>query len=138
MKEIVVVSHGLFAQGLIDSAKVILGGMFEAKYCCLKQDMGVAEFKIQIQSIVKSIEPSSQIIILADLKGGSPYTTTLSVLDEEDSLGRALIFTGVNLPLLLNIALQDDILKDEMDELISESRKGLDKFEFILEEDDEL
>lgn len=138
MKEIIVVSHGLFAQGLIDSAKVILGGMFEAKYCGLKQDMGVDEFRIQIQSIVKRIKPSSQIIVLADLKGGSPYSTTLSVLDEEDSLERSLIFTGVNLPLLLNIALQDDILVEEMDELIAESRKGLDKFEFILEEDDEL
>lgn len=138
MKEIIVVSHGTLAEGLIDSSKVILGDMLEAKSCCLKQGMGINEFKENISAMISEIDKSKQIIVLADLKGGSPYTTTLSVLDENGFLDRSLIFTGVNLPLLINIAFKKEIKKEDMDELINESRKGIDKFEIVEDIDEDI
>lgn len=139
MKEIIIVSHGTLAEGLIESGKVILGEMLEAKSCCLKKNMGIEDFKKEISGIIKEIDNSKQIIVLADLKGGSPYTTTLSVLDDNDLMDRSVIFTGVNLPLLINVTLKDTLITTEdIDNLINESRKGIDKFEMVADVDDDI
>lgn len=138
MKEIIIVSHGTLAEGLIESGKVILGDMLEAKSCCLKMNMGIEDFKKEISKIIEQINPSSQIIVLADLKGGSPYTTTLSVLDENDLLSRSVILAGMNLPLLINVALKDSIEKEDIEELINESRKAINKFELVEDAEDDI
>ena len=138
MKEIIIVSHGTLAEGLIESGRVILGDTLEAKSCCLKKNMGIEDFKKEISKIIEQINPSSQIIVLADLKGGSPYTTTLSALDENDLLDRSVILAGMNLPLLINVALKDYIEKEDIEELISESRNAINKFELVEDSEDDI
>ena len=50
-----------------------------------------------------------EIILLADIKGGSPLTTAIAVLEETDLLSKAAFYVGMNLPMALNAACYKDI-----------------------------
>ncbi|WP_251860071.1 hypothetical protein [Clostridium sp. Marseille-Q2269] len=139
MRELLIVSHGTLAEGIIESGKVILGDAINAKSCCLKMNMGIEDFKREVNEIIRSFKLADEIVILADLKGGSPYTATLAALDENGLLSKSVIITGVNLPLLINVSLKEDtITEEDIESLISESRKAIDRFEIIDDEEDSL
>jgi N-acetylgalactosamine PTS system EIIA component len=139
MKKVLVVSHGTLAEGVIEAAKVILGEIVEVQSCCLKLGEGINEFERKVNEIVKQFKLGDNIVVLADLKGGSPYRATITALSENDLLSESIILTGVNLPMLINVVMKDEILYSDVDEVIKESKSGIDKFKLeTTNEDDEL
>lgn len=138
MKKVLIVSHGTLAEGIIESARVILGEVVEAQSCCLKLGVGINEFESEVNEIVKQFKTEDNIVVLADLKGGSPYRATITALSENDLLDKSIILTGVNLPMLINVVMQDEILDSDVNELIKESKSGIDKFQLEIDEDEEL
>ena len=48
------------------------------------------------------------IILLCDIIGGSPFTSSAELLRQEGFLERSLILTGMNMPVLVQLLLQKD------------------------------
>lgn len=138
MKYVVLVSHGEFAPGLHKAVNMLAGEEREdVLSTSLKNGMGADEFAEKVKSVLSVVGPEDEIILFADIVGGSPLATTANVLMEMDLLGRTRMIGGMNLPLVLTCVLSKD--DEETSELIDELIEGAkDQIkEFVVAVDDE-
>lgn len=132
MKYVLLVSHGIFANGLHSVLEMMAGSdRNDILSTNLINGMTVERFEGEVEKLVQEITQEDQIILLADLIGGSPLTTTLNVLNKKDMLKNTMVFGGMNLSLALNAVLMKDVLKqDEFKQvLIEESKESIKEFE---------
>ena len=132
MKYVLLVSHGTFANGLHSVLEMMAGSdRNDILSTNLINGMAVERFEGEVEKLVQEITQEDQIILLADLIGGSPLTTTLNVLSKKDMLKNTMVFGGMNLSLALNAVLMKDVLKqDEFKQvLIEELKESIKEFE---------
>lgn len=140
MKYVLLVSHGTFANGLHSALEMMAGSdRDDVLSTNLINGMTVEKFEGEVEKLVQQITQDDQIILLADLIGGSPLTTTLNVLSKKDMLKNTMVFGGMNLSLALNAVLMKDVLKqDEFKQvLIEESKESIREFELYSDRNDE-
>lgn len=136
MREIILISHGTMAKGVFEALKMIIGNVEDVEYACLTEDIDTEKFKKKVELLLDKYQNKKQLLIFADLLGGSPYTSTLEVLQKYELLDKSIIVTGMNLILILGIVLDKKVFtKEELDLLIEEAKCGIKRFE-ILEDDD--
>ena len=138
MKYVVLVSHGEFAPGLHKAVNMLAGEEREdVLSTSLINGMGADEFAENVKSVLSVVGAEDEIILFADIVGGSPLATTANVLMEMNLLGRTRMIGGMNLPLVLTCVLSKD--DEETSELIDELIEGAkDQIkEFVVAVDDE-
>lgn len=139
MKYVIMVSHGEFAPGLHTAVKMMCGEREDVLSTSLKDGMGTPDFAKNFDSLIEKITPEDEIILLADILSGSPFTTSLAELDEKGLLGNTLVIAGMNLPLAISAVL----MKDNMDldtlkeSLVSEGKTGICVYETTASDDDD-
>ena len=137
MKYVVIVSHGMFAPGLHDAVKMLAGeDSPEVLSTSLLNGMGADEYADNFRKLISAVGPEDEIILFADLVGGSPLSFAANVLAEEGLLGRTLMIGGMNLPLVLTTVLSKDMmeLEDIKSEILPDAVEGLKVFEVVSEE----
>ena len=135
MKYVVIVSHGMLAPGLHDAVKMLAGeDSPEVLSTSLLNGMGADEYADNFRKLISG--PEDEIILFADLVGGSPLSFAANVLAEEGLLGRTLMIGGMNLPLVLTTVLSKDMmeLEDIKSEILPDAVEGLKVFEVVSEE----
>ena len=138
MKKIVLVSHGTMAEGVCKAAKMIVGDTAHLDYLCLSEGIGIDSFRSGISKKLQEIQSVDQLIVIADLQGGSPFTTTLDVLCELCLFEKTFVIVGMNLILVLELLLADeDLSKEDILSYVQNARDGMQLFEVSSEEDDE-
>lgn len=138
MKKILIVSHGTLAKGNYEAAKMIYGEAIDIIYLCLEENMGIENYKKKLTDIIRDISDSDQIIVLADIKGGSPYNSVVSILSEKGLLKKSKILTGLNLPMLLSVLfIENEITDSEIFDIIATAKEGIINFRIDVEEEDE-
>lgn len=140
MKYVVLVSHGTFAPGLHSVLNMLAGGGREDVLSTSLQDgMGADEFAENFGKLIEPVKEDDEIILLADIIGGSPLTTALDVLTKKGLLAKTTAFGGMNLPMALTATLMKDALDTESlkASLISESRGAIKEMELKLDDDEE-
>ncbi|ROR22164.1 PTS system N-acetylgalactosamine-specific IIA component [Mobilisporobacter senegalensis] len=138
MKQILLVSHGYMAYGTHEAAKMIIGDIDYLDHLCLSADKDVEVFKNEIREKLIKINDAKQIIVLADLLGGSPYTTTLALLDELNLTEKSFVVAGMNLSLIIQVALMENSLTEaELKSIIEESKSSMVMFEQNNNDDDD-
>lgn len=131
MRYVILVSHGLFAQGIHDAVKMLSGNESdEIRSIGLLRDMGADEFAAEFRKILPELGPDDEIIMFADIVGGSPLSTAANVIAEEGLLDKTLMIGGMNLPLVLTGVLsKDDMTFDEIKtELLEDAAAGVKVF----------
>lgn len=101
MVGIVLASHGGLAEGAYSSAKMIFGDQEDVAIVSLTPDMGPADFKESLQKAVSTLSSQDSVLFLVDLKGGTPYNQTRTLLDEEKHEDWVLV-SGLSLPMVLS------------------------------------
>ena len=106
----------------------------------LLDGMDVDTFRANFAELVKDITAEDEIILTADIIGGSPLTTALDVLTEKGLLGKTLAIGGMNLPLVLTAAFADaeTPLEELEQELTGEARDQIKRFDLGGDEDDDI
>lgn len=104
--KILLVSHGLMAEGIIDSLKMLIGEVDGLSHITFSRDMGVEELTKNISDYLDI--HSGNILIFTDLLGGTPFNVS-SVLTQgrED----VKVFYGMNLPIIIEAASMKDTLE---------------------------
>ena len=102
----------------------------------LLNGMGADEYADNFRKLISPVGPEDEIILFADLVGGSPLSFAANVLAEEGLLGRTLMIGGMNLPLVLTTVLSKDMmeLEDIKSEILPDAVEGLKVFEVVSEE----
>lgn len=141
MRYLILVSHGTFAPGLHNALGMMAGSDREdIRSTSLLDGMDVDTFRANFAELVGDITAVDEIILTADIIGGSPLTTALDVLTEKGLLGKTLAIGGMNLPLVLTAAFADaDTPLDELEaELTGEAKDQIKRFALGGDEDDDI
>ncbi|WP_418371479.1 PTS sugar transporter subunit IIA [Agathobaculum sp.] len=141
MRYLILVSHGTFAPGLHNALGMMAGSDREdIRSTSLLDGMDVDTFRANFAELVGDITAKDEIILTADIIGGSPLTTALDVLTEKGMLGKTLAIGGMNLPLVLTAAFADaDTPLEELEqELTDEAKDQIKRFDLGGDEDDDI
>lgn len=141
MRYLILVSHGTFAPGLHNALGMMAGSDREdIRSTSLLDGMDVDTFRANFAELVGDITPEDEIILTADIIGGSPLTTALDVLTEKGLLGKTLAIGGMNLPLVLTAAFADaeTPLEELEQELTGEAKDQIKRFDIGGDEDDDI
>lgn len=141
MRYLILVSHGTFAPGLHNALGMMAGSDREdIRSTSLLDGMDVDTFRANFAELVGEITAEDEIILTADIIGGSPLTTALDVLTEKGLLGKTLAIGGMNLPLVLTAAFADaDTSLEELEqELTGEAKDQIKRFDLGGDEDDDI
>lgn len=141
MRYLILVSHGTFAPGLHNALGMMAGSDREdIRSTSLLDGMDVDTFRANFTELVGDITAEDEIILTADIIGGSPLTTALDVLTEKGLLGKTLAIGGMNLPLVLTAAFADaeTPLEELEQELTGEAKDQIKRFALGGDEDDDI
>ena len=122
MKYVVLVSHGMFAPGLHNALGMLAGENREdILSTSLENGMGADQFAENFRKLVSVVGKEDEILLFADLLGGSPLTVSANVLAQEGLM-------------------KDELSTEELkDTLISEAQDGIGEFRIDpLENDDDI
>ena len=131
MKYILLVSHGTMAQGVHSVLEMLVGeGREDILSTSLKNGMGADELAENVRKCVSVVGEEDELLVFADMIGGSPLTTTANVLAEEGLLSRTTMIGGMNLPLVVSAIVSKDSVDSKalVDMLVPEAREAMREF----------
>lgn len=135
---LVVTGHGLFAEGMHSSAKMIAGENEHIKYVCFEDGMGLEELAVKLNAAYSELSDCDGIVVLSDLPGGSPFKTAV-----ECSMGHPdkniIVLSGTNLPMIITGSTMLSFETDPQalaDELIFEGKDNVVRFELAVREEE--
>ena len=135
MLKLFISSHGHFASGIKSSVEILMGPnpritVFDAY---IDQD-SVQE---HLDTFYETVEADDKVLLLSDLYGGSVNQVMYTYLEKPNTR----LVAGINLALVLELAVKEDISDEELAQLVEQSRTmlrvvELDKSEAEKEDED--
>ena len=140
MKYVFLVSHGELAQGMATALGMLAGqGREDILSAGLEDGMGADVFAEKVKECLSRVGAEDEILLFADLIGGSPLTNVANVIAELGLMDRTVMTGGMNMPLVLSAVLMKDTMETEdlVETLIPEAREALARFRITGEDADE-
>ena len=107
--KIIIASHGRFAEGIMDSLKMIAGEQDHVEPLCAYIDRSV-DYSAHIRQLVADHDYEKQaLLVITDLLGGSVNNEFMRFTEDYPFY----LVSGLNLSLLLELALYPDELKSD-------------------------
>ena len=103
MVNLLVITHGEFADGLVDAMQLIIGPQEGIQTLALKETDAIDLLGERVQAAVQELDQGEGVLILVDLLGASPFNISARLSMENKNVD---VVTGVNLPMLLETAMQ--------------------------------
>lgn len=122
MTNIVLASHGELAKGIYNTAKMIIGEFdCHVEVFCLYPGQNPIDFAENLKS--KILKSKDTWIIICDILGGSVHTA----LSQLTKCGNVIIFSGMNLNLVLEILLDksNDFSEKHMNDIVEQACLGI-------------
>lgn len=112
-------SHGHLASGLKSSMEILYGScnnitVFDAY-------VDERSVKEQLEQFFKTVEEGEQILLISDLYGSSVNQAMSMYVNRPDTT----LVAGANLALLLGLAGRESVTREELEELVYQSREML-------------
>ena len=113
MKGILCISHGFYAREFIESIKMIAGQIDNIYSCCLEYDDGPESFTSKIEDVMIKLKEYDEIIVFADLFGGSPCNTATAYFFNNP---KVQIISGMNFQMVLSAVLGEENVEVLLDD----------------------
>ncbi|MGL5614717.1 MAG: PTS fructose transporter subunit IIA [Sarcina sp.] len=128
MKGIIVTGHGKFAEGIVSAMEVIAGRQKGIEIVNFSMDSSTEKLKKEIREKIDIY--NREVLILADLAGGSPFNVSVELMGEIKEKNIEVV-AGVNLAMLLELALMKDMetMEELLQSAISVGISAVKKFE---------
>lgn len=113
MYKVLIVSHSILCKGFNEAAKMILGLEADVNYLELNEE-GIDTFHENLKNKIKELKhQGDEILILADLFGGTPFNRSLIEASKDKKIK---VISGVNLPMVIEAVTNE---KSDLDEIFS-------------------
>lgn len=96
MVGIILTGHGNFPSGILSAVELVAGKPEQVVSVDFKAGQSSADLKEAMEAAVESLE-GDEVLILADLVGGTPFNTA-AALKREMSKKRIRLIAGTNMP----------------------------------------
>lgn len=108
MVGILITGHGNFPTGTLSAVNLVAGNPGNVSALDFVEGMSAEELKEKMAAVFSSIE-ASDILVLADLAGGTPFRTAveLKVVMTEKNIR---VIAGANMPALMEAALSAEFM----------------------------
>ena len=100
MVGIILASHGIFSEGILQSGEMIFGKQENVKAVTLMPDEGPEDIKVKMEEAIASFDHQDDILFLVDLWGGTPFNQANGLLESKEKWA---VVAGLNLPMLLEV-----------------------------------
>ena len=140
MKYLVLDTHGGLADGVQGPLGMFAGDKTDQVIAVgLKAGKSVDDFALEFRQALAGLSEEDQVLVLADIVGGSPLTTACNVLAELGKLDTAVVLGGLNLTMALTGLVMKDMLegKELATTILSEASAALQEFEVATDSDEE-
>jgi len=121
MVDLILVSHGMMANGIVNAGKMIIGDINNVYTVSLSNTNGIDSFNKDLEKVISNIRNPDGILIMCDLKGGSPFNVSLKIAAE--SKKKIRIISGLNLSMFLETVLSRQTNND-VDSLLEVANKS--------------
>lgn len=136
MLGIILASHGSLAEGVLEAGQMILGQQDNVAACTLMPSEGPEDIRKKIEDAIESFDSQDEVLILADLWGGTPFNQSSAVLSGNED--KWAIVAGLNLPMFIAAAsarFGDESAHDIAKGLIGETRDTIKVYPESLQEE---
>lgn len=116
MLRIIIISHGKLCEELKKTVEMFSGKIENCFTLPLVEGQSIESFEHNMDEIVGKFDANDNLIILTDLRGGTPYNMGIKTLFGRNN---TWVISGMNVPMILNIAMSDD--NEDIEVLISSS-----------------
>lgn len=131
MLEIIIATHGPLAKGLLQTAEMFLGDIKGVSTLSLQPEDSPEDFQIRLKELLLKIDEEKEIVILTDLKGGTPYNQ--SVLTKSNLKPKKIeVLSGVNVTMLMDGINQQMLgisINKAVESILKEAKDGIFVFE---------
>lgn len=103
MQRLVLASHGYLAEGMKNSAQIIVGESAKIYTICAYVKEGIT-LESQINELFDSFPEDDEMIVVTDIFGGSVNNEFMQRLQNR----RFWLVSGMNLPLVIQLAMAED------------------------------
>lgn len=104
MRHYIIATHGRFASGIMDSVRMIYGDMERTELLCgYVEGMTDEVIALEIQRLLDAIPREEEIVVVADMLGGSICNHFCRQLGREN----LYLISGLSLPLLFHLFLNE-------------------------------
>ena len=110
MKNIVLVTHGEFATGIVTSLELVYGKSENLETVTIHSSETLKEIIKNIQDKITGFNNNLATVIITDIAGGSTTQAALEILSSNEN---TYLLTGLSLGLLLEVVLADMTDSDE-------------------------
>lgn len=116
MVGILITGHGNFPTGALSAVNLVAGNPGNVSAVDFVEGMSAEELKGKMQAVLSGIE-ADEILVLADLAGGTPFRTAVEL--KMTLTGKAIrVIAGANMPAMMEAALSAEIMG--LDELAAD------------------
>ncbi|MBR4421387.1 MAG: PTS sugar transporter subunit IIA [Erysipelotrichaceae bacterium] len=124
MLKIFISSHGHFASGIKSSVEILMGPNPRITVF----DAYVTQESVQehLDKFYETVNEDDTVLLLSDLYGGSVNQVMYTYLEKPNTT----LIAGVNLALVLELAVREEITIEEVKQLVEQSREMLRVVEF--------
>ena len=125
MVGILITGHGNFPSGVLSAVNLVAGNPGNVYAVDFVEGMGAEELKEKMSSVINGIE-ASEILVLADLAGGTPFRTAVELkMVMTDKTIR--VIAGANMPALMEAALSAEVmdLADLASDVVQTAAEGI-------------
>ncbi len=119
MLRILIASHAHFASGIKSAAELLLGP--NDRITTYDAYVDQSSIKDKFDEYFQTVDKDDQVLLLSDVLGGSVNQMMFRYLDRPNTT----LITGINLSLVLELALREEISEEEIDLIVAESKKVL-------------
>lgn len=127
MVNIVLASHGKFAEGIKESGQMIFGPQENVQAVVLTPDMGPDDLHQKLLDAIATFDDPEHTLFLVDLWGGTPFNQVSRILEEEGHEDW-IAMTGLSLPMLVSAygsRMGTDTAEGVAKEIFDEAREGI-------------
>ena len=117
MLKIFLSSHGHFASGIASSVKILTGS--SDRFTIFDAFVDETTVQEHLDAFYETVTEDDQVLLLSDLYGGSVNQVMFTYLTKPNTM----LVAGVNLALVLELALRDEITEEELEDLVEQSRQ---------------
>lgn len=110
MKNIILVTHGEFATGIVTSLELVYGKPKNLETVTIHSSETLKEIIKNIQDKITGFNNNFSTVIITDIAGGSTTQAALEILSSNENI---YLLTGLSLGLLLEVVLADMTNIDE-------------------------
>ena len=129
--DVLLVSHQGVASGMEKAVDMITGEQ-KGLHTIELTEAGIQEFSAELKTYLQEWKRlKKSLLILADLKGGTPYNQAVSLVHQLDLEQSAFVVSGVNLPMIIESLFLDEnnFTMAELDRVVESSRESIFKAE---------